>query len=135
MIEPIAFAAAFLIIDQWSKRLALARKSRQYLSLSPFLRIRAAPRVGPTWRNSTRASLVLLWLTALACAALLHHSGWFHDRTALLGVALAFGGAAGNLLDILRYRYIVDFIEIPRWWVFNLADVAIVLGLTAALLA
>jgi signal peptidase II len=45
---------------------------------------------------------------------------------------LAFGGAAGNLLDILRLRSIVDFIDLHWWPVFNLADVAIVAGLVVA---
>ena len=46
-------------------------------------------------------------------------------RTAL---ALVLGGALGNLLDRLRLGYVVDFIDL-RWWpVFNLADSGIVLG-------
>jgi signal peptidase II len=45
---------------------------------------------------------------------------------------LALGGAAGNLRDILRRHYILDFIDL-RWWpVFNLADVSIVAGLLLA---
>ncbi|OGI64564.1 MAG: hypothetical protein A2W18_09050 [Candidatus Muproteobacteria bacterium RBG_16_60_9] len=71
---------------------------------------------------------------ALLAAIVLHRSGaWFQNDVALLGLGLALGGAAGNLLDILRYRYIVDFIDL-RWWpVFNLADVGIVGGLLLAL--
>ncbi|MGH2448085.1 MAG: signal peptidase II, partial [Chloroflexota bacterium] len=38
------------------------------------------------------------------------------------------GGAVGNLVDRLRLGYVVDFIDL-RWWpVFNLADSAIVIG-------
>ncbi|HLJ65783.1 MAG TPA: signal peptidase II [Chloroflexota bacterium] len=41
---------------------------------------------------------------------------------------LILGGAVGNMLDRLRLGYVVDFIDL-RWWpVFNLADSAIVLG-------
>jgi signal peptidase II len=46
----------------------------------------------------------------------------------LLGLALPFGGAAGNLMDRLRLGYVVDFLELPRWPVFNVADSAITLG-------
>jgi signal peptidase II len=70
---------------------------------------------------------------ALLSTVVLYRSGsWFHSRAALIGLGLAFGGAAGNLLDVLRLRAIIDFIDL-RWWpVFNLADVAIVVGLATA---
>jgi len=50
----------------------------------------------------------------------------------MAGVGAALGGAAGNLLDILRRRSVLDFIDL-RWWpVFNIADVGIVAGLAVA---
>ena len=55
------------------------------------------------------------------------------SHTAMLGFAAALGGAAGNLVDILRLRCVVDFIDLGWWPVFNLADVAIVCGLVLAL--
>jgi signal peptidase II len=77
--------------------------------------------------------LILLWFSALISSILLHLSGaWFQNHIALFGLGLALGGAAGNLFDILRLRCVIDFIDL-RWWpVFNLADVAIVLGLLMA---
>jgi len=53
----------------------------------------------------------------------------------MFGLGMALGGAAGNLRDILRHRYIVDFIDLGWWPVFNLADVAIVGGLILALVS
>ena len=46
----------------------------------------------------------------------------------LLGLALPFGGAAGNLIDRLRLGYVEDFLELPHWPVFNVADSAITVG-------
>ena len=45
-----------------------------------------------------------------------------------LSLGLQLGGAAGNLLDRLRYGYVVDFIDIGFWPIFNLADASIVTG-------
>jgi signal peptidase II len=46
----------------------------------------------------------------------------------LWGLALPFGGAAGNLIDRLRFHYVVDFLELPNFPVFNVADSAITVG-------
>jgi signal peptidase II len=46
-------------------------------------------------------------------------------------LALMLGGAAGNLLDRVRSGFVVDFIALPWWPTFNLADAAIVCGAAA----
>jgi len=50
-----------------------------------------------------------------------------------LALGLQLGGAFGNLVDRLRLGYVVDFIDLKIWPVFNVADSAIVVGV--ALLA
>lgn len=50
-----------------------------------------------------------------------------------LALALILGGALGNLVDRLARGYVVDFIHVRGWPVFNVADIAVVLGV--ALLA
>lgn len=55
----------------------------------------------------------------------------------LYGLPFILGGAIGNLLDRLIYRYVIDFIEwyvtigdeAHRWPTFNIADAAIVIGI------
>ncbi len=43
-------------------------------------------------------------------------------------LALVLGGAVGNLIDRLRYGYVVDFLDFRIWPVFNVADMAIVIS-------
>jgi signal peptidase II len=55
------------------------------------------------------------------------------DRLRVFAVALAWGGAAGNLVDrIVSTRGVVDFIDIGvgsvRFWTFNVADSAVTVG-------
>ena len=49
-------------------------------------------------------------------------------------VALA-GGAVSNLIDRIRLGHVVDFFDFRVWPVFNIADIAIVVGTTAVLWA
>lgn len=45
-----------------------------------------------------------------------------------LSLGLQLGGALGNLIDRLRYGYVVDMFYVRFWPVFNIADLAIVSG-------
>jgi signal peptidase II len=56
-----------------------------------------------------------------------------NDLIANLSCALLMGGAAGNLIDRLRFGCVIDFLDFRVWPVFNVADSAITVG--AALLA
>jgi signal peptidase II len=58
---------------------------------------------------------------------------WFRpsDHPLLrFALALQLGGAIGNLIDRARYGTVTDFIKIPHWPVFNIADSAISVGVT-----
>jgi signal peptidase II len=48
-----------------------------------------------------------------------------------LPTGLLLGGAAGNLVDRLRDGAVTDFIKLPHWPAFNVADIAITLGVLA----
>lgn len=59
------------------------------------------------------------------------------DQTGMKwGLALALGGAMGNLVDRIRYGWVIDFIDVYvirggrefHWPTFNVADIAIVAG-------
>jgi signal peptidase II len=73
------------------------------------------------------AGLVLLTAAALAFVAVL-----FSRDPARPGmwvaVGLVAGGALGNLIDRVRIGEVTDYVDLPLWPPFNLADVAIVAG-------
>jgi signal peptidase II len=56
------------------------------------------------------------------------------DWPALLGFALVVGGAIANAYDRGVQGSVIDFIQIPHWPVFNLADSAITVGVGLLLL-
>ena len=74
---------------------------------------------------------VILVLSCLAITAVMV-AWWRRRRTAGLVEHLAFvaivGGAVANVTDRLARGYVVDFIHVRLWPVFNVADVAICVG-------
>lgn len=51
-----------------------------------------------------------------------------------IGLGLQVGGALGNLFDRIRLGRVVDFFDFQVWPVFNIADMAIVLGVSILVL-
>jgi len=51
-----------------------------------------------------------------------------------IATGLLAGGAVGNLTDRIRVGAVTDFIELPHWPPFNLADMAITAGVTLLVL-
>jgi signal peptidase II len=56
------------------------------------------------------------------------------DWSARLGLALVFGGALANAYDRLIKGSVVDFIQVPHWPIFNVADSSISVGVTILVL-
>jgi signal peptidase II len=50
-----------------------------------------------------------------------------------LPVGMLLGGAAGNLLDRVREGSVTDFVKLPAWPAFNVADIAITFGVLTLL--
>jgi signal peptidase II len=133
MLPLLIFAAIVFFFDQITKRAVQTRLAGSVPGrLLQIRRVYHGERVYR--RTAFRTSMVVIWCVAGLAAAWLHDSGlYFQSHIAQAGVGCALGGAAGNLLDILRRRQVVDFIDLGWWPVFNLADVAIVGGLLLAL--
>jgi signal peptidase II len=131
-------AGLVLCLDQASKALVLTRAGQpgpRAASSRPWL---VRPRRGEIAFGllRSRRALVLFWILVVVAVALLARAGGPFDAWRVrLGVGAAIGGAAGNVLDTLRRRAVVDFVDLRVWPAFNVADAAIVLGLALAFLA
>lgn len=51
-----------------------------------------------------------------------------HDWPGRIGLAMVFGGAVANAYDRGLQGSVIDFIQVPHWPVFNVADSAISVG-------
>ena len=84
---------------------------------------------------------VLTGFKVIAVAALWVWLARARDRLTALSLGLIIGGAVGNAIDRLAYGWVADFVFFHvsggtwrfNWYVFNLADVAIVAGVIGLL--
>jgi signal peptidase II len=131
LYQLLVFGGLLVVLDQASKALVQAR----YLRLSTAaIQIRYVINRNPAYANPVvRGVLMTLWPLALAAAITLHFSsGWLQSSWQMAGAGCAIGGAAGNLVDIVRRQAVVDFLDLGWWPVFNVADIGIVGGLILA---
>jgi signal peptidase II len=73
------------------------------------------------------ALVVVIALVALG-ALLAFFFTHLHRRLVWLPTGLLIGGAAGNLIDRVRLGAVTDFVKLPHWPAFNLADACITVG-------
>jgi len=79
---------------------------------------------------------VVVVIIAVALVALAAYFATHADKPLLwLPTGLLLGGAVGNLLDRLRGDAVTDFIDLPLWPPFNVADIAITFGVLSLLYA
>lgn len=73
---------------------------------------------------------LLLLAGVLVAAIVYRYRTIIASKTPLvkLGVAIAVGGAVGNFIDRVRLGMVIDFLDFRFWPVFNVADIAIVVG-------
>lgn len=77
-----------------------------------------------------KKAAVFIFISAAAVIIMLFYAGRFGRdcRFARTGLLLIFAGAMGNLIDRIRLGYVVDFIDLRVWPVFNFADIFISIG-------
>jgi signal peptidase II len=125
--------------DQWAK--ALVARSIPEGSSVPILggvfRLTQMHNRGVAFGLLPGISPILMIAAALTLVAMLSYNKgrriW--SRSSAAGFALMIGGALGNLLDRVRFGFVVDYLDLRVWPVFNLADAAIVIGAGLVLLA
>ena len=142
----LAAAAVVFVLDQltkWAITGPLGLDSLgQAREIVPFFALRFVPNDGvslgllPADGGATRWALVALTgAIALAVAVWMWREEKAADRIAL---GLVLGGALGNILDRVRFGYVVDFADLHfgdwrPFLVFNVADAAITIGVLVLL--
>jgi signal peptidase II len=143
----LVVAAMACALDQGSKLylLKVADLADHPLRLGPFFDFILTRNTGISYGLfQTQGELgqwVLLAIKALAVLLLWVWLARSHTRLTALALGLIIGGAVGNAIDRLSYGWVADFVFFHvsgpnwhfNWYVFNLADVAIVAGVIGLL--
>ncbi|NNJ13153.1 signal peptidase II [Chloroflexales bacterium ZM16-3] len=136
---PAALGILVFVCDQLSKGWIISR-----LGPEPFLRVMS---LGPSWLRlvytqntgvafglfQSMPELFTVTSILITIGAIYAYVVHLPNRVTWVQVSmgLIIGGAVGNILDRLRLGAVVDFISVGWWPVFNLADSAITVGVTA----
>ncbi|MEO3473051.1 signal peptidase II [Roseomonas sp. CAU 1739] len=85
--------------------------------------------------NGSWHHLALALLAAAIAAFLLRWMARAENRLTAAALGAVVGGAIGNVIDRVRFGAVVDFVDASawdwHWYVFNIADAAIVCGVIA----
>ena len=144
----LATAAVTVVLDQALKLWLLFvfdLPNRGVVPLTPFLDLVLIWNRGISYgmfqQRGPYGQWVLLALTAVAVVLLWTWLVRSTSRLMVLSLALIIGGAVGNAIDRAAYGAVADFVLLHlttgsfsfKWYVFNLADAAIVAGVAGLL--
>ncbi len=130
-----ALAVLVVGLDQLTKHtIATSNAAREGRSVFLGVRLVAVRNRGVAFGFLSGGGVPVLAVTALALGALLVYFVLRPQRPWLwLPTGLLLGGALGNLIDRIARGSVTDFIKLPLWPAFNLADSAITIGVLALL--
>lgn len=126
----LVVALAALALDQLTKALVIHTMSQNQSFSLGILDIRHVHNYGAAFGMMQNAGVLFIVIAVIVLAIVFIF--WPRISRAepfvIVSLALITGGTVGNLIDRLRFGYVVDFIDL-RWWpVFNVADSCICVG-------
>jgi signal peptidase II len=132
-VRALALGLAVIALDQATKaavRGSIARGDEHHVF--PGVILVNTRNTGVAFGLFDQGGLLIGLVVAAALTALAVFFALNHRRPlAWLPTGLLLGGAVGNLIDRLRGDGVTDFVKLPAWPAFNVADVAITFGVLA----
>jgi signal peptidase II len=131
LLSYVVVACLIFLADRLSKYLVMANmaEGQSIPLIPPFLYVTYVQNRGAAF-GFLQGQVALLSAIAVVCLLFII-TQWNKIMAKSVfvrwGVLIALAGALGNLLDRLRWGAVIDFLDI-RLFIFNVADVAIVLG-------
>ena len=106
-------------------------ETKKFLPGVDFVHVR---NTGVAFSIFSGGGTLVLVFTLLALALLVGYFARHPERPVLwLPTGMLVGGALGNLIDRIANGAVTDFIKLPHWPAFNVADMSITFGVLALL--
>jgi signal peptidase II len=124
-----------LVADQVVKALLVASLARgEQRDLVAGIKLVNTRNSGVAFGQLQDGGVLVAVVIALAVGALLLYFGR-HAHTPLvwLPTGMLLGGALGNIVDRIREGAVIDFLKLPHWPAFNVADASITVGVVILL--
>lgn len=122
-------AAGVLVLDQVSKAVVRATIERGVqVEVLPFLDLVNTRNEGIAFGALGGSWLVTILVLVAVVGIVLVFNAHATRRTAWLTTGLLLGGAVGNVIDRIVEGSVTDFVKLPHWPQFNVADIAITFG-------
>lgn len=130
-VRALALGALVVLVDQVSKAIAAsALGPGERIDIGLGFELADVRNRGIAFGLLSDGQTLVIVVTALSLALILGYFALNPARPGLwIGVGLLLGGAVGNLADRVRANEVTDFIDPPMWPAFNVADIAIVIGI------
>ncbi len=128
-------AAVVVILDQVTKSLVRSEiELGGHVKFLPGVTLVHDRNTGVAFSLFAGGGAFVIVLTLVALAALLVYLARRPDRPLLwLPTGMLVGGALGNLIDRIAHGAVTDFIKLPHWPAFNVADMSITFGVLTLL--
>ncbi len=134
--------ALVFVLDQATKHFVLygldfiSQPEGYRIAVMPFFDLAMVWNRGISYGLLQAGSAFERWLLVIVSASLIAVLVWWlltiKERLLAIAIAMMIGGALGNLVDRVLYGAVADFFLLHafsfEWYVFNIADSAIVLG-------
>jgi len=119
-----------LVLDQITKYIATLYLQGQIKIVSGFFIFTYATNTGVAFGLLAGVREIVIYMTLLIVVALSVIPTFIEmKKSTQVFIAFILGGALGNLIDRIRFGYVVDFITMLHWpTVFNVADMSIMFG-------
>lgn len=136
-LRALVVLVVVLVVDQVTKHLVQTGIAiGQVRHVIPGVELVDVRNTGVAFSLLAGGGTIVLVITLLALLALIAYFVLRPGRRLLwLPTGLLVGGAIGNLIDRVRESAVTDFIKLPHWPAFNVADTAITFGVLTLLLA
>jgi signal peptidase II len=131
----LATVGAVVVLDQMTKAWVRASVApHEKINVFFLLDITRVKNTGVAFGALSGSGALVFVAVLIAMAGLLaYFATHIRNRGLWLPVGMVFGGALGNLADRVRIDGVTDFIDPVLWPAFNVADMAIVIGVLGVL--